>query len=51
MDNRASLDAMPVNPQLVFHQLSTLLPDDALLATDTGSTIFWRTDTTFRFRV
>ena len=41
MDNRASLDAMPVNPQLVFHRLSAVLPDDALLATDTGSTVFW----------
>ena len=41
MDRRAGLDAMPVNPQLVFHELSEILPDDALLASDTGSTIFW----------
>jgi pyruvate dehydrogenase (quinone) len=41
LDNRASLEAQPVNPQLVFSELSKRLPRDAVLASDTGSSVFW----------
>jgi pyruvate dehydrogenase (quinone) len=30
-----------LNPQLLFHELSTRLPDDALLAVDVGSVTYW----------
>jgi pyruvate dehydrogenase (quinone) len=38
---RAHREADPLNPQLVFHELSPRLPQDALLACDTGSAVFW----------
>jgi pyruvate dehydrogenase (quinone) len=41
LDKRAHVEANPVNPQLVFHELSKVLPTDAMLATDTGSAVFW----------
>ena len=41
LDNRAALAADPVNPQRVFSELSTRLPDNAVVATDTGSSVFW----------
>ena len=41
LENRAMLSAAPLNPQRVFHELSPRLPDDALLACDTGSSVFW----------
>jgi len=41
LDNRAMLSAAPLNPQRVFHELSPRLPGDALLACDTGSSVFW----------
>ena len=41
LENRAMLSAAPLNPQRVFHELSPRLPGDALLACDTGSSVFW----------
>jgi pyruvate dehydrogenase (quinone) len=41
LSDRAALAARPVNPQLVFHELSQRLPRDAIVATDTGTTVFW----------
>ncbi len=41
MDERAHLDADPLNPQLVFHELSKRLPDGAILASDSGSSANW----------
>jgi pyruvate dehydrogenase (quinone) len=40
-ERRARRDADPVNPQLLFHELSPRLPDDALLAVDVGSVTYW----------
>jgi pyruvate dehydrogenase (quinone) len=41
LDERAHLDADPVNPQLVFHELSRRLPDRAILLADSGSATNW----------
>jgi pyruvate dehydrogenase (quinone) len=41
MDHRAHLAADPINPQLVFHELSKRLPADAILASDSGSAANW----------
>jgi pyruvate dehydrogenase (quinone) len=41
MDSRAHLSAEPVNPQLVFHELSKRLPDNAILSSDSGSAANW----------
>jgi pyruvate dehydrogenase (quinone) len=41
MDERAHLAAEPVNPQLLFHELSERLPDGAILASDSGSSANW----------
>ncbi len=41
MDHRAQLAADPVNPQLVFHELSKRLPDGAILSSDSGSSANW----------
>jgi pyruvate dehydrogenase (quinone) len=41
MDHRAQLKADPVNPQLVFHELSKRLPDGAILTSDSGSSANW----------
>jgi pyruvate dehydrogenase (quinone) len=41
LDNRAALAADPINPQHVFHELSERLPENAVVATDTGSSVFW----------
>src|SRR3954449_9561017 len=38
---RAHLEAHPVNPQLVFHELSARLPDRAILLADSGSATNW----------
>jgi pyruvate dehydrogenase (quinone) len=38
---RAERPAEPLNPQLLFHELSPRLPDDALLAVDVGSVTYW----------
>jgi pyruvate dehydrogenase (quinone) len=40
-ERRAFRPAQPLNPQLLFHELSPRLPDDALLAVDVGSTTYW----------
>src|SRR5204863_2505086 len=41
IDSRAALEAEPVNPQLVFRELSHRLPDGAILASDSGSAANW----------
>jgi len=38
---RADQDATPINPQRVFAELSPRLPNDAMLACDTGTTVHW----------
>ena len=40
-DQQASAPAKPVNPQLLLHELSRQLPDDAILAGDSGSSAVW----------
>lgn len=40
-ERRAHRPADPLNPQLLFHELSPRLPDDALLAVDVGSVTYW----------
>jgi pyruvate dehydrogenase (quinone) len=41
MEHRAQLAADPINPQLVFHELSKRLPDGAILSSDSGSAANW----------
>jgi pyruvate dehydrogenase (quinone) len=41
MDERAHLDAQPLNPQLVFAELSPRLPDNCMLTSDSGSATNW----------
>jgi pyruvate dehydrogenase (quinone) len=41
LDARAHLEAQPINPQLVFHELSRRLPDRAILLADSGSATNW----------
>ena len=41
MERSALVDADPLNPQRVFSELSPLLPDDAILAADSGSAANW----------
>jgi pyruvate dehydrogenase (quinone) len=41
MDRRAELDAQPINPQLVFAELSPRLPDGCILTSDSGSGTNW----------
>jgi pyruvate dehydrogenase (quinone) len=41
MDERAHLSADPINPQLVFAELSPRLPDGAILTSDSGSATNW----------
>jgi pyruvate dehydrogenase (quinone) len=41
MDERAHLDAEPLNPQLVFAELSPRLPDNCILTSDSGSATNW----------
>ncbi|HWH94345.1 MAG TPA: thiamine pyrophosphate-dependent enzyme, partial [Baekduia sp.] len=36
-----SVPADPINPPLVFHELSSRLPDGAILAADTGTVTDW----------
>ncbi|MBB3229955.1 thiamine pyrophosphate-requiring protein [Halomonas stenophila] len=40
-DERAATDAMPINPQRVFQELSPRLPNDVLLCCDVGSATNW----------
>ncbi|WP_033309159.1 thiamine pyrophosphate-requiring protein [Streptomyces iakyrus] len=41
MERRAGLDADPINPEYVAHTLDPLLPDDAIIASDSGSAANW----------
>ena len=41
LDEQAHQEAHPVNPQLVFHELSARLPDRAVLTADSGSSTDW----------
>jgi pyruvate dehydrogenase (quinone) len=41
MQRRAHTEADPINPELVFHELSPLLPDDAIVTADSGSAANW----------
>jgi pyruvate dehydrogenase (quinone) len=41
LDERAHVKADPINPQLVFHELSGRLPDDAIVLADSGSATNW----------
>ncbi len=41
MDERAQLGAQPINPQLVFAELSPRLPDNCILTSDSGSATNW----------
>ncbi|KFF95566.1 thiamine pyrophosphate-binding protein [Streptomyces scabiei] len=38
---RAELSANPINPELVAHALDPLLPDDAIISSDSGSAANW----------
>ncbi|NJP45781.1 thiamine pyrophosphate-requiring protein [Streptomyces sp. PRB2-1] len=41
MQRRAAVDADPVNPEYVVHALDDLLPENAVLAADSGSAANW----------
>jgi pyruvate dehydrogenase (quinone) len=41
LDERAHVEAEPINPQLVFHELSERLPDRAIVLADSGSATNW----------
>ena len=41
IEDRAGMSADPINPQLVFHELSKRLPDNAILSSDSGSSANW----------
>jgi pyruvate dehydrogenase (quinone) len=41
LDDRAHDSADPLNPQLVFHELSERLPDNCILTSDSGSATNW----------
>jgi pyruvate dehydrogenase (quinone) len=41
MERRSQEPADPVNPQLLFHELSNRLPDGAILSSDSGSSANW----------
>jgi pyruvate dehydrogenase (quinone) len=41
VEARAAQPADPVNPQLVFHELSKRLPDGAIVTSDSGSAANW----------
>jgi len=41
MEERAQQGADPLNPQLVFHELSSRLPDNCILTADSGSATNW----------
>lgn len=41
MQRRAAVDADPVNPEYVVHALDALLPNDVMLAADSGSAANW----------
>jgi pyruvate dehydrogenase (quinone) len=41
LDAQAHVGADPINPQLVFHELSPRLPDNCILTADSGSATNW----------
>ena len=41
IDARAAHPADPINPQLFFRELSSRLPDDAILSSDSGTSTVW----------
>jgi pyruvate dehydrogenase (quinone) len=41
LSERADDDSRPLNPQRVFGELSPRVPEDALLACDTGTSVHW----------
>ncbi|MFF8871550.1 thiamine pyrophosphate-requiring protein [Streptomyces massasporeus] len=41
MERRAGLDADPINPEYVTRALDAVLPDDAIVTSDSGSTANW----------
>jgi pyruvate dehydrogenase (quinone) len=41
MERRAQLSADPINPEYVAHALDPLLPSDAIVTSDSGSTANW----------
>ncbi|MGW0994293.1 thiamine pyrophosphate-requiring protein [Streptomyces sp. NPDC002523] len=41
MERRAAVEAHPINPELVTHTLGGLLPDNAVLSSDSGSAANW----------
>jgi pyruvate dehydrogenase (quinone) len=41
LDRRAMIDADPVNPMRIFHELSKQLPANAIVAADSGSAANW----------
>ncbi|WP_405914668.1 thiamine pyrophosphate-requiring protein [Streptomyces sp. NBC_00728] len=41
MERRAAVVADPINPEYVVHALDALLPDDVILAADSGSAANW----------
>ncbi|MFE1751209.1 thiamine pyrophosphate-requiring protein [Streptomyces anandii] len=41
MQRRAAVDADPINPEYVAHTLNDLLPDNVILASDSGSAANW----------
>jgi pyruvate dehydrogenase (quinone) len=41
LDDRAHDPADPINPQLLFHELSERLPDECILTADSGSATNW----------
>ncbi len=41
IEERAHEPADPINPQLIFHELSKRLPDGAILTSDSGSAANW----------
>ena len=41
MEERALLDADPINPQRLFWELNDALPPDAIISADSGSSANW----------
>ena len=41
VERRALTDADPVNPMRIFHELNQRLPEDAIIASDSGSAANW----------
>jgi pyruvate dehydrogenase (quinone) len=41
LDEQAKQPADPINPQLVFHELSSRVPDGAIMTADSGSSTDW----------